>query len=231
MSGPEKKLIIVEGPIASGKSALLRSLTRSSRYAVLRGMPSQNPADNDSLVLAAQKKLQGVRTLNFLEAAVLPEAERTDIIDRVIDCVRLQFEEAKKLKATSGQHVLLDRSAMSLTALMSLAKFVAGEQQNSSLKRWAETAIQKVVRELMGNSVMTAIDGIILMEQPVTKIAIRERQGMRGLAEHEGRFIRTTVRSASEVFGIPILSINPNDISIPEEVAQARAFISGTLNR
>ena len=208
------KLIIVEGATGSGKSTLLAEFSKRDA-AVVRGIASQNPQENGTLVPAARDVLGGL-SLNFTKILAMPKNVREDILARCIDVARIQHQEALKLKPEG--HVFLNRSAISLIALLRMAEEVGIRNNDHDLINSSRNTENKVRQMMDGMNFMSEVDGIVLLEKPYIAPVSKEREGMRGLEAVESHHIGMLARDISWIGNIPSLEINANEMSIEKEV-------------
>lgn len=216
-------VVALEGPTASGKSILLKYLNSVRGFKVLRGMVSQDPFYNGFLVPKAQEAIEGI-PLNYKEVLDLPKGERADIMDRSLRCTVLQAHEAHRL-AQEGFVVILDRSAISHMALVFLAGDVGRQREDPKLVSWAEQTSKRVMETLWVGKTFEVMDGIINLLEPRYDNP-RERKGMAGLEEDEGRNIRVVAQQISRARHIPIKELDTNSLTIGQEVTLVKEFVS-----
>lgn len=208
------KLFVVEGATGSGKNTLC-NLLQFDGWAVLRGTPSQNFEENHDLLPEAQE-LIGNTVFNFKEALTFSQEARDEIFRKFIEAASIQHLEAVRLKQ-EGQTVFLNRSVISIDALLGLASFITTEP---------------IERELTDSfiSLVDDIDGIILMQRPNVGI-VKEREGMSGLEDKESQLIGALARRIAKVRGLPLLAIDANKMSPEQELKMVRMWMGLLLGR
>jgi len=211
------KLFIVEGSTKSGKNTLCEQLAQKG-FVVIRGIPSQNPLENSDLEPEA-KAIIGDTVFNFKYDLTLPGQLRDQIIDKFTYAADIQHVAARLMRE-QGKTIILNRSAISLTALMKLtSKFIEPQDPEAALSLSTKS-------EGFVDTLLPKIDGIILMTRPFTGMVGKEREGMSGLEEKEAQLICAIARSLSQERNIPLLELDANNQSPEQEMALAQEFIS-----
>lgn len=214
-------LYIVEGPSGSGKDAILQEMAKMGAH-ILRGMSSQHPEDNLTLTPEAQQLL-GNRILNFKTDIALPKEERTLVMETVFSISRLQQLEALRLLQL-GRMVFLNRSAISLAALMEVAGKVSAMQGFLDRAAWFDQRSKLAEDLLLTDRFYQNISGIIFLNKPYLD-TINTRAGMSGLEELEAKHQANILTRLSRSHGVPTLIIDPNQQSIEQEIELVSNFI------
>ncbi|MEX2028304.1 MAG: hypothetical protein WD988_02280 [Candidatus Curtissbacteria bacterium] len=202
------KLFLVEGGSGSGKNRLLDELAKEGGV-VIRGIVSQNPAENEELTLAARGYL-GDGIFNFRDLGARSNDERFGVLVRGHAIAVHQFNRARKIKE-EGKTVFMNRSLLSFKAINSLAEEITGED-------FLHESLFMGPYELLKQEV----DGIILMETPAVEGL--EREGMRGSADRESELIRREVMEFCGETGIKFITLDANSLRVEQEVENVRKF-------
>ena len=206
------KLFVVEGATASGKNTLLRKLSAQG-FTVMRGIPSQNPAENTSLLPSSQDII-GETVFNLRETLSKPPEERVAIIKKFIEATKLQQAEAIRRK-NEGETVFLNRSAISLVALLRIPLAIAKPEEREELERFTNQLLIDPIQ--LRSDLLHELDGIVLMQS--ASIGGKEREGMAGIQNIEATSIAEQLKG---IDSIPIVELNANVMSPEEELVAVR---------
>lgn len=218
------RLFIVEGATGSGKNTLCDRL-QSEGFVVLRGTPSQNSEENQSLFPKAQEIIRDT-VFNFKQALAFPKAEWNEILRKFTEEASIQHFEAVRLKK-EGQTVFLNRSAISIVALIKLTNSIAEPIERESTN-YSVSAMDEIVESFAGKrgvrGFIDEIDGIILMQTPYVGV-MKEREGMFGLEDKESQFIADLARRIAQEKELPLLAIDANKKSPEQELELVRLWL------
>ncbi len=209
------RLFAVEGGTGSGKNTLLDCIAVNGYY-VMRGGPSQNHIENKLLNKKSQEILGDakINMMLMLESPVLSK----DVIQRYIKIVQSQQEAAIKRKK-KGLTVFLNRSVLSLIVHIRLVceKF----KENEVLTNNVKTILEDVKKNYF-----QVLDAIFLFETPVHGVT---KEGIAGKHIEESKYITELVQIAHTSYGIPILRLNANTMSVTEELDAVEQFIASLV--
>lgn len=206
------RLFAVEGATASGKTTLLKKLSAEG-YCIIRGIVSQNPAENKSLLVASQE-IVGDTVFNVREILTKPPEEIAAIIKKSVEVARLQQDEAVRRK-NEGETVFLNRSAFSLIALLRIPLKIAEPEKREEVERFTARILTEPIQ--LRSDLLHQLDGIILMQN--ASIGGREREGMAGIQNIEAANIAEQLKGINS---IPIVELNAITMSPKEELAFVR---------
>lgn len=211
------RLFVVEGATASGKNTLLDKLSNEG-FTVMRGIPSQNPAENVSLMPAA-KEVIGNTEFNLRATLAKPPVERDQIIRRFIKASMIQHGEAFKLRS-DGETVFLNRSAISLIAIIGIPLAISDPARHEELKRWTEQML--IYPRVLESELLNHIDGIVLMK--TSSVGGKEREGMSGVQEIESA---TICKEIERLTAYPVVELNATVQSVEEEFSAVKSQLLG----
>lgn len=208
------KLFIVEGASASGKSTLLGRISGEG-FRVMRGLASQNPAENSSLTQISQEVI-GDAVFNLREALRMQPAERDNLIKRFIEVARIQQEEALRLKS-QGESVVLNRSAFSLISILQIPLVISDPSMRDYLSKWTDAMLDEPIK--LRAELLAETDGIVFMKN--ASVGGKEREGMVGVQEIESSKIAEQIGEVT----VPVLQLDANIMSVNEELVRVKSFL------
>src|SRR3989344_1035652 len=223
-----ERLVVIEGPAKSGKAALLTRL-RNDGFIGLRGMPSRHPRENRFLARAAQELLEGV-PLNFREVMGKSEEERNSIVDYFTQVIIIQQKRALKYMQ-DGRTVFLNRSGISLAALIDLEYSIALGMENTQLAEWAKMAGLRVREAVFGKPLsgdktfLDIVNGLVLLKKPIPG-EITSRQEAEEPELQESHCISSLAAEIVREKRIPLLELDANQFRSDEELVTIESFLN-----
>jgi hypothetical protein len=225
------EIVILEGPIKSGKSHL-SSLLSNEGYTPVRGVASQSFSDNRFLAPEAQEILAR-RVLHFNEASHLPPSQRTALMLDCIEIARVQHLQAVNL-ARFGEKVILNRSAFSLMAFMGIAYDIGWDRKDPEIQRWSIEMAEKVREVLLENPLdrtnyfMDHVSKIILIEGSYSGYVAREREGLAGQEKREAQYVNWATKEYAVFYNKPLHILPPGSesVTIEDQLISLKTFLS-----
>lgn len=210
------RLFIVEGGSGTGKDTLLRSLAEIGT--VVRGVASQNPGDNLSLVEESREVLGDLK-LDFSAIMTGDPHVRDDAFSRFIEISRIQLYEALILRDL-GNDVYMNRSPISTEGYIELARRIIATRNLDDANKWAERMGKK--NSTLLDVLLSSVDGVVILDKMYSVGG--EREGVRAVQDTEVRLISELAKGACFEREVPFLVLDTNSLSVEEEATKVQEF-------